>query len=59
MKNKYSLIVLIRDNGLVPQQVTRTLRVHINDTDDNVPLFERAVVRTTVPQKIFTMGTWK
>lgn len=46
-KSSYSLIILLSDRGTVPQQATRVLHVNVNDVDDNVPLFDRAVVNNS------------
>lgn len=46
-KNSYSLIILLSDRGSVPQQATRVLHVNVNDVDDNVPLFDRALVNNS------------
>lgn len=44
IKSRYSLIILVKDGGVIPQQATRILEVIVNDTDDNIPLFKRDVV---------------
>lgn len=44
IKSRYTLIILVKDGGVIPQQATRILEVIVNDTDDNIPLFKRDVV---------------
>ncbi|XP_065209802.1 cadherin-23 isoform X2 [Planococcus citri] len=43
LKSKYSLILTIKDGGVVSQQSSRVLQIRVNDTDDNVPIFNRTV----------------
>lgn len=45
-KEMYSLMIMVKDEGVIPQQATRVLRIHVKDVDDNVPLFKRSVVYT-------------
>ncbi len=35
----------MKDGGVVPQQATTILHIKVNDTDDNMPQFQRAVVK--------------
>lgn len=44
LKSNYSLILVIKDGGVIPQQATKVFQIRVNDTDDNIPMFKRAVV---------------
>ena len=50
LKSNYSFILIIRDGGAIPQQATKIFEIRVNDTDDNLPLFKRAVVSTLMNQ---------
>ena len=44
VKSNYSLVLVVKDGGMVPQQVTKVFHITVQDVDDNVPLFKRSVV---------------
>lgn len=48
-KDKYKLLLVIQDQGEVPQQATRELLVQLEDVDDHKPVFKRALVSKPSP----------
>lgn len=43
MQDKYTLVLVARDLGSVPQQSTKVFNVIITDVDDNKPVFNRSI----------------
>lgn len=43
-KDRYTLVLVVQDMGLVPQQATRLLHVIVTDIDDHKPVFKRTLV---------------
>jgi hypothetical protein len=45
-QEKYSLVLVAKDLGDIPQQSTKMFNVIVTDVDDNKPVFNRSVVST-------------
>jgi len=43
-QDKYTLVLVAKDLGDVPQQSTRVFNVIVTDVDDNKPVFNRSIV---------------
>lgn len=43
-QDRYTLVLVAKDLGDIPQQSTRVFNVIITDIDDNKPVFNRSVV---------------
>jgi len=54
VQEKYTLVLVARDLGDVPQQSTKVFNVIITDVDDNKPVFNRSIVSFN---QIFSVGT--
>jgi len=52
-QDKYTLVLVARDLGSVPQQSTKVFNVIITDVDDNKPVFNRSIVSV---KQIFSIG---
>lgn len=44
IQDKYTLVLVARDLGDVPQQSTKVFNVIVTDVDDNKPVFNRSIV---------------
>lgn len=44
IQDKYTLVLVAKDLGDVPQQSTKIFNVIVTDVDDNKPVFNRSVV---------------
>lgn len=53
IQDKYTLVLVARDLGDVPQQSTKVFNVIITDVDDNKPVFNRSIVSIN---QIFSVG---
>jgi hypothetical protein len=45
-QSEYTLVVVVRDEGMPPQQASSVLRVQVTDVDDHKPMFLRTQVGT-------------
>jgi len=54
IQDKYTLVLVAKDLGDVPQQSTKVFNVIITDIDDNKPVFNRSIVSIN---QIFSVGT--
>lgn len=46
LQEKYTLVLVAKDLGDIPQQSTKIFNVIVTDVDDNKPVFNRSVVST-------------
>lgn len=46
VQDKYTLVLVAKDLGDVPQQSTKIFTVVVTDIDDNKPVFNRSIVST-------------
>lgn len=53
VQDKYTVVLVARDLGDVPQQSTKIFNVIVTDVDDNRPVFNRSVVSVAMG---FRMG---
>lgn len=44
VQDKYTLVLVAKDLGDVPQQSTKVFNVIVTDVDDNRPVFNRSIV---------------
>lgn len=44
VQEKYTLVLVAKDLGSIPQQSTKVFNVIVSDVDDNKPVFNRSIV---------------
>lgn len=48
LQEKYTLVLVAKDLGDVPQQSTKIFNVIVTDVDDNKPVFNRSIVNILI-----------
>lgn len=48
LQDKYTLVLVAKDLGDIPQQSTKVFNVIVSDVDDNKPVFNRSIVSLIV-----------